>query len=362
MRSGRRIGGFGVASALVCAGAIGIVGVPAGGKAMVKQPTAFNSVSCVAPESCAVTGFNVVNAFETWNGSSWSTPHRFGFAPQGVSCDGTLSACALVGMNMRNRPVIRRLSGGIWRVVSISKDASLPSPSSLNSVSCVSGVCNSVGVTFGSLMSGTSSTIAVRGAEATGPFVITDHDSAPGGLDSVSCVSPEWCMAVGTAFAGTIHSHSASETWNGTQWSILAPPIAEPMSVSCVTSTFCTVAGDDGLGAPAAASWDGTTWTAATLPTGTGSLGSVSCATVTTCLAVGTDASQHAFADVWDGSNWTSLAVPEPAGSTSTHLYSVSCPTSVDCLAVGTAVLPTANHTLAEHFDGSALPTIVASP
>ena len=44
-----------------------------------------------------------------------------------------------------------------------------------------------------------------------------------GGLESVSCVSPTWCMAVGTAWTG-LTVRTVTESWNGRAWRLVLSP------------------------------------------------------------------------------------------------------------------------------------------
>jgi hypothetical protein len=64
----------------------------------------------------------------------------------------------------------------------------------------------------------------------------------------------------------------------------------------------------------------------------------VSCPSATDCIAVGghitVNGSQSPTADSWNGSTWTAQTVPDPAGSGYTVLFGVSCPSANDCSAV----------------------------
>src|SRR5581483_8188512 len=64
-------------------------------------------------------------------------------------------------------------------------------------------------------------------------------------FSSVSCVSPTWCMGVGTYYAG--ETVAFSEVWNGTTW--MAPSYAgapDLADVTCSSPTLCMAAGSAG--------------------------------------------------------------------------------------------------------------------
>jgi hypothetical protein len=163
-------------------------------------------------------------------------------------------------------------------------------------------------------------------------------------LESVSCVSSTWCMAVG---ATTMEPTSgAALVWNGTAWTHVSTATVSPSSglwaVSCLSSTLCMAAGYSDA-QPLAESWDGTSFTVTTPPPnppveGGSGLDAISCTSAGFCLAVGISTgccgSTGGLAMAWNGSSWSNVTM-------STALYAaaltgVSCATSTSCLAVGT--------------------------
>ena len=64
-------------------------------------------------------------------------------------------------------------------------------------------------------------------------------------LSSVSCLSPGWCMAVGTHRDAT--TPGTAYVWDGTTWSALTTldnqVVSQLDSVSCVSTTFCMAIG-----------------------------------------------------------------------------------------------------------------------
>lgn len=170
------------------------------------------------------------------------------------------------------------------------------------------------------------------------------------GLDSVSCTSLTFCVAVGSYQNGSGVSQTLIESWDGTAWTIALSPnpgsLGDVLSgVSCTSATFCVavghvVASNIQGGQTLVESWNGTTWS--TTPSLTdlngSSLSAVSCTSPTDCVAVGVDWSADDFPLVytWHGSTWSTTGVIDtiaPYGLG--RLSSVSCTTSTFCMAVG---------------------------
>jgi hypothetical protein len=91
-----------------------------------------------------------------------------------------------------------------------------------------------------------------------------------------------------------------------------------------------------------AESWNGTDWTAQSVPDPAGAPGTtfsgVSCKSAANCTAVGgtsTATSATSIAEHWNGSSWTIQATPAPPGAADYGLEAVSCPTATACSATG---------------------------
>ena len=160
----------------------------------------------------------------------------------------------------------------------------------------------------------------------------------PGGhlqMNSISCVTPTFCMTGGVASQpqGKGESDTAViETWDGTNWNIVANPedtqdSSDIVGVSCAATTSCVAVGTGG----SVESWDGTSWTLVD-STSQYRLTSVSCSTVTSCVAVG-DGGNSVGSFVLSGGTWTDVPAVSPGDSD--DLYSVSCTSPTFCVAVG---------------------------
>ena len=197
-------------------------------------------------------------------------------------------------------------------------------------------------------------------------------------LEAVSCVSESWCVAVGD------YSIASEELlallWDGVAWTqmtVPAPSGASNLSwsdVSCESASWCVAIGNYYLNATAmmlVMSWDGTSWTQASVPTLSGNnLGSVSCMSTTMCFAVGEYSSigqgEATLVLQWDGNAWTQVQSPTPVNGPTVKVDSVSCTSASSCMAVGwynyqPSSGPPAHQTWVMSWDGSSWSN-VASP
>ena len=184
-------------------------------------------------------------------------------------------------------------------------------------------------------------------------------------LGSVSCVSNDFCVAVGNQklLVGTFSPIYIDQTlikiWDGIVWATVPSPNQGTMTsnyltkVVCVSSTFCKAVGryTDEINTmirdtihPLIMTWNGVSWSVDTVPDISLALGltGLSCPSISSCFAVGstkatrnpTVLSKSVFMQ-WDGLSWVMQTSPEVASS----LYSVSCASSTFCVAVGYGAL-----------------------
>jgi hypothetical protein len=202
------------------------------------------------------------------------------------------------------------------------------------------------------------------GVASAGPGATTAVDSQ---LNSVSCASATACTAVGFATAKGVQVPLA-ESWNGKTWT--AATLTEPTgfdrgqlyTVSCPTSSFCTAVGDYDNSAGAqlflAQSWNGKAWAVQATPAPTDyygqQLNGVACPSATACYAVGLyykgSGQEVTMAEYWNGKTWAAQTTPT---GTPKYLTGVSCDSTTFCLAVGSYVKGSSNElTLAEDWNG----------
>lgn len=225
----------------------------------------------------------------------------------------------------------------------VAQPLTLQPPPALTGISCPSArLCMTVG------LSGTG----------TAGIVLTTSDagatwapaSVPAGamvVTSIECESAVDCTAIasdGTTF-WSAHSTDFGHSWE--REGDLPPGLQDAGNLSCVAGAACLVTGFNattaghGQGAIAISTDGAATWTAATVPTGTGQVQRAVCATISSCLAVGTTSTtvsavvpaQGALLTSDDGGHtWADSAAAQPIED----IYGIECPSRSTCAIVGT--------------------------
>lgn len=300
----------------------------------------LTGVSCVSARACTAVGqFASAAATAAWNGHRWrwtAQPlHNGVISLDGISCAGA-GECTVVGTG--NGAVIQRQTGSRW--VGQPGPPNTPASTTLNAVSCVSPVwCMAVGSSIAP--AGTPVAVAEWWNGSTWATAPMPASLVPLDLRGVACTSTSWCVAVGDSGGPPLpSSRTLAETWNGTTWTLSATPNPPGPAndsldaVSCASASACIAVGSANSDTSALAeAWDGANWSLQSIPsTATGSappLHAISCAAASACVAVGDQPSAAA----WDGTSWTTLTVPDPGGSQ--PLTGVSCTSAMACIAVG---------------------------
>jgi hypothetical protein len=254
--------------------------VPSGGGL-----AALTGVSCVAAKSCFAVGYSQGGAgplvMETWNGTKWTlqTAGIPGGArsayPAAVSCH-FLTFCVVAGQSYSSIPGTPGMLLASWNGKALT---------------------------------------AMKPAVPAGAANLT--------LNDISCPSATFCGASGfsTNSLGT-SAFGFAEMWNGKSWAAnkVPPPNGVAKSflygVSCRPAVFCIAVGSAGPSTAmkaTAASYNGKTWTAQTVPgpgAGTSSdFSGVNCLLDNQCTAIGENvppgtAPATLLGGVWNGSSW----------------------------------------------------------
>jgi hypothetical protein len=352
--------------------------------------SALSGVSCVSASSCTAVGNYAASAgvlqtlAESWNGSTWSivsSPNQ-GSAENNelaaVSCRAA-SACTAVGSydyydvetNAYAHTLAEAWNGSTWSVVTSPSHVSFVD--SLNDVSCVSA---SFCVAVGSYLNGARvvrTLIESWNGSAWSLVTSPNKFTAANVLDSVSCVSATFCVAVGSWSNG---SAALVETWNGSTWSVAPAPAgggasfstAELLGVSCPSVSFCVADGWEGGpsgNSTLAESWNGSTWSLISIPNPAHNqrLLDVACASASSCFAVGfyqvesEEAPDQTLIESWNGSTWSMVSSPD-ANTNNNSLTGVTCLSATSCTAVGYSQPA---QTLVESWNGTAW-SLVSSP
>jgi hypothetical protein len=326
-------------------------------KVLVAVAVGLAPLLSLAGESAAAGGTPV-----TWTIQPPSAPYPTSFI-SGISC-ASASWCVAVG-NTNTNTVFGALAevwnGKSWSVMTNPQPSA--SGAQFKSVSCIkapaptpSPFCMAVGAGYVANGDELPMAEAWNGTKWTVVTPIKPSTAYLSWLQSVSCTSPQFCMAVGQTRYGDTEK-MLTEEWNGTKWGQEAPaPIKDTYdtnftSVSCVSVHFCNAVGsyivDGGEGQGASEEiWKGKGWflvgynspvTAAGIQ-----LWGISCASVTYCVSVGYywDSNSENAADVadlewWNGVTWKVIQRAYPTGENWSELETVSCVAVQSCVAAG---------------------------
>jgi hypothetical protein len=329
----------------------------------------LSSISCGAAGSCLAVGGStylsgaLANLAEAWNGQALSLVPSLVPGPSvalsSVSCVSP-DSCFVLGLTTNGSE-----ASAAWTNTAVPSWSLLPGGRDidLNAVSCLAkAFCTAVGLQDGGAV---DKTLAESWSGKRWSVVPTpnggptrDYDN----LNGVSCASRLFCVAVGTYGLKTAHrlfsSKTLVEVWNGTRWSVVPSPNEGPSadfdllnSVSCASSTFCIAVGSysnygGGIERTLVERWNGTTWSILSSPNRGGlyypnELNGVSCLSRNKCVAVGDyDMASGAelrktLVESWTGSRWALDASATGGPLSDASLTSVSCINAKACVAVG---------------------------
>jgi sugar lactone lactonase YvrE len=309
---------------------------------------------------------------EHWNGQEWlaavvTKPEGASDVYfEGISC-GLTNACLVVGyytIGSNSYPLAERWDGTKW-TISAPPLPSSTTKGSLYGVSCSSASCWARGRTQVSSseqaegkvpssyvvrwkgLSWLTATAALKPAGATDVF-----------LEGVSCNSSSACLVVGYYTIGS-NNYPLAERWDGTQWTIQAPPLPSGASkgllygISCSSASSCWAYGktqvtsaeqaEGKVAVPYLVRWDGTTWQTAAVPKTPGgsepTLAGISCPSGSACTAVGHYTNGYSetppLVYTWNGSEWRFQAASTPTEATTASLEGIACTSANECVMVG---------------------------
>jgi hypothetical protein len=311
-------------------------------------------VSCARAGTCAAVGVvrrqgeSARVLIETSKNGVWSDSH----APQpgnggaavlqSVSCPVAgfcMSVGRVAGAGGGASPVSEVWNGTTWRM---GGAVGAGGSSVLNAVSCVSATfCLAVGTSSEqTTVSGIRTVIThplIEKWNGGGWAIIPPASlTTRGQLSSVSCSSPDFCLALGTARLNGSNTYPVAERWTGTGMRLMTALGLAPnqKNISCASVSWCMTAGTSVVGA-VSQRWNGHTWKTFVLGQ-PGVLRGVSCTSNRACTVVGT-AGRGSFAADWNGVSWRLAALPSGGSWTSSAIVSVDCTPAGRCTAAGSA-------------------------
>ena len=185
-----------------------------------------------------------------------------------------------------------------------------------------------------------STTTQPMGPDQSPPAEQIPGGSTPNaaGFNSVTCVTPSECVAVGATNNGAALAAVTSD--GGTSWSFDSLPsgVGQLNAVDCADSTDCVAVG---AGSALTSNDGGVNWTIGSLSLVDATFLGVACPAVHRCVAVGVTPNPRGpygaaiIESNNGGSSWQSASLP----SETLGVGSVACPTSNECIAVGATIL-----------------------
>jgi hypothetical protein len=307
-----------------------------------------------------------------WDGATWraldtpNPPHSQGALLTGVWCAPT-GACIAVGFwnkpNADYVPFAESWDGAAW---SIRKLPAPPGSSGavLFQLACKDAqACTAVGTYF-TRHGGHLRPFIERwdGSSWSQQYAPMPRHATDAQLLDVSCATASDCVAVG--LRDFIPGRTLVERWDGSTWSVVPSPNPNDprfpgallASVSCSSPDSCVAVGEsrrlrDGkeVDRSLVERWDGSTWSVEKVPVeGNSGLWAVRCVHENDCMAVGVDRGRP-LAQRWNGTTWTLQAPPMPPGAHSATLWGVACQAATECIAVGSDTAGK-GETLAERY------------
>jgi len=359
----------------------------------------LNAVSCVSLTACVAVGSDLVgmgsplqypvgaNALlvEVLSGTTW-TSTTIPVTPgadadfvglNSVSCT-SVTSCVAVGSDGQNA-IIETLSGVTW-TQSVAPLPAAPTPpyAEMMSVTCQSTTsCVAVGLYGANFMADTLSGTTWNPTELPLPpgwrqaNFVRSAEPLP-----LSCPTSTWCVV--TIVVGANHTDQitqVTDTLAGTTWTTAfnpAPAGTLFTSVSCWVPEACVAVG--GLppdGNPAVGYiLSGASWIATSFPTlsdGYAEVAAVSCDTEATCVAVGGTGNAlqpTPLAFLLTGTTWTDSTIPIPSPTPYALLSAVSCDAPQTCVSTGTtsdqipSVAPSSPVPIVENLSEGSVSTI----
>lgn len=178
-------------------------------------------------------------------------------------------------------------------------------------------------------------------------------------LTAVSADAPDDAWAVGSTDGAARITH-----WDGSQWTDVASPVLDASLndvVALSPSDVWVVGTTNGATRTLTEHWDGSAWTvvASPNPEAFSSLRSVTAVATDDVWAVGqrrnsSEGVLAPLAEHWDGSSWQVVRVPQPPQAHYSEFLGISAAGSDDIWAVGTKGKTISPAPFIEHWDGSA--------
>ncbi len=319
--------------------------------------SALFGISCPMVAGCIAVGYATTSPksaalVETYAGGTWTpTALHQGFAFPGLEAVwcASMTSCVAVGdvgsLGANGaQPLVETLTDGTWTPTS----PPLPETGITGSLDAISCVTTEWCVAGGFFMDSEDNTYSLLEVLSNGTWTPevgpTPSQSTQSGIRSVRCFTTTSCDAVG--FYGISSTYGLLETLSGNEWTASALGGKGILnSLSCVSPGSCLAVGSTVHGGGYTETLSGTTWTRGTLPhpgggNGNGMAG-VSCPkVVSSCVAIGgwrDPRPKHYYPrlliETESDGTWAPTEVPAPSGLM--NAKDIACPKVSACVGIG---------------------------
>jgi hypothetical protein len=308
------------------------------------QYDSLGAVSCATPQWClAVGGQNFNEPLSAlWNGTSWVAAPAY---PAAITQTPSISCPAAGHCFVAGGAAVAAYQASSW--VSVPIGWTTTSNVDLTGISCATTTsCVAVGSEL--LPNNRTALVAVASAGGTWrqvPIVAQPFGLTAPALNSISCASPSMCLTVGVAArANGTGTRPVALIWSGKAFHLAATGLPTKGfwldSVSCPSPAFCLAVGAGAPGIPHGYIWSGQDWTRTNTLGSQFNLGvqsaSVSCWEPRQCMLIATDSDGgSALSARFQIGNWEPVKVPDPVVVLAMQMGTISCAATAHCMAVG---------------------------
>jgi hypothetical protein len=336
----------------------------------------LDSIACTSADYCVAVGYDSYGRPLALAGdpSSWGAAQAeeitlgSSVGPGGnlnsITCSSA-SYCVAVGSDNNSQPLVLAgdpSSWGVPQAEEVTLGSSFGSGGYLDSITCSSaGYCVAVG-SDGNYYAGNNQPLVLAGDPSSWSganakqITLGKAFGSSGSLDSITCTSASYCVAVGSdgngsdgnvqpiVLAGDPSSWSLAQAREiGLKGSKFGAAV-DVQSLACASASACFAVWSNGLLAGDPSSWGAAQLEQITLGSSFGSngggLNSITCTSASYCVAVGSDGHNQPLVLAGDPSSWSGakakqVTLGKAFGSDGNDLNSITCTSASYCVAVG---------------------------
>lgn len=289
---------------------------------------------------------------DRFNGAAWSSvtaPQLSGGQLASIACPGPADCWAVGWGSGSTNLLIAHYDGGGW---SVAAGPALPQGDvgGLDGVACTGAAdCWAVGGVF----TANAAEPLIAHYAGSGWSLVAGPAVASGGeLHAVACVALGECWAVGETDGG---NNGLIEHLSGGGWAVVpGPDLSDPGgyldAITCPAAGECWAGGGgpEAEGPPVVEHLSGGAWSTESVAeqpsasAGSGTISGIACSSLSDCWAVGYEAMpawDGSLVEHYDGTAWTAMSIPAPSGSAGmAFMEGITCAEPSPFMAVGYAI------------------------